>query len=129
MTKIIGIDFGTKNSVVAVMNGDTPVLVPSAEGNHFCPAVVAFTKKGAPLIGRAAERQAIGNPENTIVSVKHLLGRRIDEAETRRIGDRAAYQIVADPARNSRRNGLPTAWLGHAPNAQSNATGESVRRS
>jgi len=79
MSKIIGIDLGTTNSVVAVMEGGEPVVIPSAEGNRTTPSVVAFTEKGERLVGQVAKRQAITNPENTVFSIKRFVGRRYDE--------------------------------------------------
>jgi len=79
MGKVIGIDLGTTNSVVAVMEGDAPVVIPNQEGNRVTPSVVAFTKDGESLVGQVAKRQAITNPENTIFSVKRFMGRRHDE--------------------------------------------------
>src|SRR3954454_13520802 len=79
MGKIIGIDLGTTNSVVAVMEGGSPTVIPNQEGNRTTPSVVAFTKSGERLVGRVAKRQAITNPENTIFSIKRFMGRRFDE--------------------------------------------------
>jgi molecular chaperone DnaK len=79
MSKIIGIDLGTTNSVVAVMEGGEPVVIPNAEGNRTTPSVVAFTEKGERLVGQVAKRQAITNPENTVFSIKRFMGRRYDE--------------------------------------------------
>ncbi len=79
MGKIIGIDLGTTNSVVAVMEGDEPVVVPNAEGGRTTPSVVAFKKDGERLVGAPAKRQAITNPQNTIFSVKRFMGRQADE--------------------------------------------------
>ena len=76
MGKIIGIDLGTTNSVVAVMEGDEPVVIPNAEGGRTTPSVVAFKKDGERLVGAPAKRQAITNPQNTIFSVKRFMGRR-----------------------------------------------------
>ncbi|RME33327.1 MAG: molecular chaperone DnaK, partial [Thermoflexia bacterium] len=81
MGKIVGIDLGTTNSVVAVLMGGEPVVIPTAEGGNLCPSVVAFTKTGERLVGQAARRQAIVNPENTIFSIKRLMGRRYDDPE------------------------------------------------
>ena len=75
MGKIIGIDLGTTNSVVAVMEGGEPVVIPNAEGGRTTPSVVAFTKKGERLTGASAKRQAVTNPENTIFSIKRFMGR------------------------------------------------------
>jgi molecular chaperone DnaK len=79
MSKIIGIDLGTTNSVVAVMEGDQPVVIPNPEGGRTTPSVVAFTKSGDRLVGQVAKRQAITNPENTVYSIKRFVGRRFDE--------------------------------------------------
>ena len=77
--KIIGIDLGTTNSVVAVMEGGDPVVIPNAEGGRTTPSVVAFTKDGERLVGQVAKRQAVTNPLNTIFSIKRFMGRRIAE--------------------------------------------------
>src|SRR5687767_6560349 len=79
MGKCIGIDLGTTNSVVAVMEGGEPVVIPNAEGGRTTPSVVAFTKDGQRLVGQVAKRQAITNPERTIYSIKRFMGRRFDE--------------------------------------------------
>ncbi len=79
MGKVIGIDLGTTNSVVAVMEGGDPVVITSAEGGRLTPSVVAFSKDGERLVGQVARRQAITNPENTIFSIKRFMGRRYDE--------------------------------------------------
>src|SRR5437867_12627851 len=77
--KIIGIDLGTTNSVVAVMEGGDPVVIPNAEGGRVTPSVVAFTKDGNRLVGQVAKRQAVTNPENTLYSIKRFMGRKFDE--------------------------------------------------
>ena len=79
MSKIIGIDLGTTNSVVSVMEGGQPVVIPNQEGGRTTPSVVAFTKTGERLVGQIAKRQAVTNPENTIYSIKRFMGRRFDE--------------------------------------------------
>jgi molecular chaperone DnaK len=79
MSKVIGIDLGTTNSVVAVMEGGSPVVIPNQEGSRLTPSVVAFTKDGEILVGQVAKRQAITNPENTVFSIKRFMGRRYDE--------------------------------------------------
>ena len=79
MSKIIGIDLGTTNSVVAVMEGGEPVVITNPEGNRLTPSVVAFTKAGERLVGQVAKRQAVTNPENTVFSIKRFMGRRFDE--------------------------------------------------
>ena len=79
MSRIIGIDLGTTNSVVAVMEGGKPTVIPNQEGSRTTPSVVAFTKSGERLVGQVAKRQAITNPENTVFSIKRCMGRRYDE--------------------------------------------------
>src|SRR6476661_2197690 len=78
-SKIIGIDLGTTNSVVAVMEGGDPVVIPNAEGGRTTPSVVAFTKEGERLVGQVAKRQAVTNPQRTIFSIKRFMGRRFSE--------------------------------------------------
>jgi len=82
MAKIIGIDLGTTNSVVAVMEGDNPIVIPNEEGGRTTPSVVAFTAKGERLVGQVAKRQRVTNPENTIYSIKRFMGRRLKEVPT-----------------------------------------------
>ncbi len=84
MGKIIGIDLGTTNSVVAVMEGGQPTVISTAEGGRLCPSVVAFNKNGERLVGQTAKRQAVVNPENTIYSIKRFIGRHFDETEVER---------------------------------------------
>src|ERR1700686_2973233 len=79
MSKIIEIDLGTTNSVVAVMQGGEPVVIPNQEGGRTTPSVVGITKSGERLVGQVAKRQAVTNPENTIYSIKRFMGRRYDE--------------------------------------------------
>src|SRR6187551_1265918 len=79
MSKIIGIDLGTTNSVVAVMEGGEPVVITNPEGGRLTPSVVAFTKTGERLVGQVAKRQAVTNAENTVYSIKRFMGRRYDE--------------------------------------------------
>ena len=93
--KIIGIDLGTTNSVVAVMEGGDPVVIPNAEGGRTTPSVVAFTKDGERLVGQVARRQAITNPRNTVFSIKRFMGRRINEV-TEEI-KRVPYKVVPGP--------------------------------
>ena len=85
MAKVIGIDLGTTNSCVAVMEGDTPKVIENAEGRRTTPSVVAFAEDGQVLVGEAARRQAVTNPENTIFAVKRLIGRRFDEEVVQRV--------------------------------------------
>src|ERR1700757_3599320 len=79
MSKIIGIDLGTTNSCVAVMEGGSPAVIPNAEGNRTTPSVVAFSKTGERLVGQVAKRQAITNPANTVFSIKRFMGRKSSE--------------------------------------------------
>src|SRR5262249_17581861 len=81
MAKAVGIDLGTTNSVVAVMEGGRPTVITNSEGSRLTPSVVAFTKTGERLVGQLAKRQAVLNPENTIYSVKRFIGRRYPEVQ------------------------------------------------
>src|SRR2546427_9911695 len=101
--KIIGIDLGTTNSVVAVMEGGDPVVIPNAEGGRVTPSVVAFTKDGERLVGQGAERQAVTNPQNTVFSIKRFMGRRLSVgvAETKGV----PYKVGEGP------NGLAPAGV------------------
>ena len=81
MSKIIGIDLGTTNSVVAVMEGGEPVVITNSEGGRTTPSVVAFTKDGNRLVGQVAKRQAVTNPENTLYSIKRFMGRKFNEVQ------------------------------------------------
>jgi molecular chaperone DnaK len=94
MSKIIGIDLGTTNSVVACIEGGKPKVIPTAEGSNLCPSIVALSKNGERLVGQLAKRQAITNPENTIFSVKRLIGRRWEEEEVQRDLKLLPYKIV-----------------------------------
>ncbi len=80
--KIIGIDLGTTNSVVSVMEGGEPKVIPNQEGSRTTPSVVAYTDKGETLVGDPAKRQAVTNPSNTIYSIKRFMGRRHNEVES-----------------------------------------------
>jgi molecular chaperone DnaK len=93
--KVIGIDLGTTNSVVAVMEGGDPVVIPNAEGGRTTPSVVAFTKDGERLVGQVAKRQAVTNPQNTVFSIKRFMGRKI--AEVSEESKRVPYKVVAGP--------------------------------
>lgn len=97
MSRIIGIDLGTTNSVAAVMMGGEPVVIPSAEGERLVPSVVAVNKNGERLVGRVARNQAIINPENTIFSIKRFMGRRYDDPEVQRAKGRIPYKITKAP--------------------------------
>lgn len=92
MAKIIGIDLGTTNSVVSVMEGGTPTVITTAEGGRIAPSVVAFNKNGERMVGQTAKRQAVINPDNTIYSIKRFIGRHFDEIESER--SMVPYQVV-----------------------------------
>ena len=94
MAKVIGIDLGTTNSCVAVMEGGKPKVIENAEGARTTPSVVAFTKEGERLIGQPAKRQAVTNPDNTIFAVKRLIGRRFDDPITKKDTELVPYKIV-----------------------------------
>ncbi|MCX5718047.1 MAG: molecular chaperone DnaK [Nitrospirae bacterium] len=97
MAKAIGIDLGTTNSVVAVVQGGESVVIPNQEGMRTTPSVVAFTEKGERLVGQIAKRQAITNPENTIFSIKRLMGRKYNTPEAEHARKRLPYKIVEAP--------------------------------
>jgi molecular chaperone DnaK len=94
MSKIIGIDLGTTNSCVAVMEGKTPKVIENAEGTRTTPSTVAFTKNGEKLVGQAAKRQAVTNPEDTLFAIKRLIGRRYDDPLTQKDKGLVPYKIV-----------------------------------
>jgi molecular chaperone DnaK len=96
MGKIIGIDLGTTNSVVAVMEGGEPTVIPSAEGGRTVPSVVAFTKGGDRLVGQLAKRQAVTNPGNTVYSIKRFMGRRFDDPEVAHSLPLVPYKVERD---------------------------------
>ena len=96
MGKIIGIDLGTTNSVVSVMEGGQPTVISTAEGGRLCPSVVAFNKNGERLVGQTAKRQAVVNSENTIYSIKRFIGRHFDETEVER--KMVSYNVVKGPS-------------------------------
>ena len=102
MAKIVGIDLGTTNSVVSVLEGGEPVVIPTAEGGRLCPSVVAFTKNGERVVGQTARRQAIVNPENTIFSIKRLMGRRFDDEQVGKAREVLPYEIVSGPSGDAR---------------------------
>src|SRR5438874_7000695 len=95
MGKIIGIDLGTTNSCVAVMEGGEPHVIPNAEGSRTTPSVVAFTKTGERLVGQVAKRQAITNPQNTIYSIKRFMGRKFSEVAEE--AKNVPYKVEAGP--------------------------------
>ncbi|MHB8132923.1 MAG: molecular chaperone DnaK [Anaerolineaceae bacterium] len=100
MAKIIGIDLGTTNSVLAVMEGGDPIVITTSEGSRLCPSVVAFTKNKERLVGQTAKRQAIVNSENTISSIKRFMGRRYDEVDQEQ--KMVAYKVVKGPTAEAR---------------------------
>jgi molecular chaperone DnaK len=100
MAKIIGIDLGTTNSVVAVIEGGDPTVIPTAEGSRLLPSVVAFNKNGERLVGQTAKRQAVVNSENTVSSIKRFMGRRFDEVSAER--KIVPYEIIEGPAGDAR---------------------------
>lgn len=100
MAKIIGIDLGTTNSVVAVVEGGEPTVIPTAEGSRLLPSVVAFNKNGERLVGQTAKRQAVVNADNTVFSIKRFVGRRFDEVEAER--KMVPFQVIPGPAGDAR---------------------------
>src|SRR5690625_4274818 len=92
VSKVLGIDLGTTNSCMAVMEGGEPVVIPNAEGGRTTPSIVAFAKNGERLVGQAAKRQAVTNPQNTIFSAKRLIGRKFSEVQSE--GERLPYKVV-----------------------------------
>ncbi len=106
MGRAVGIDLGTTNSCVAVMEGGEPKVIPNAEGERITPSVVAISNTGERLVGRPAKRQAIVNPENTIFSVKRLMGRKFDDPEVQRALKILPYRVDAAP------NGDARVWMG-----------------
>ncbi|MGA9192593.1 MAG: molecular chaperone DnaK [Anaerolineales bacterium] len=96
MSKIIGIDLGTTNSVVAVMEGGDPTVIPTAEGGRLVPSVVAFNKNGERMVGQTAKRQAVVNSDNTVYSIKRFIGRRFDEVEEER--KMVSYEAIEGPS-------------------------------
>src|SRR5436305_7549578 len=95
MSKVVGIDLGTTNSVVAVLEGETPTVIPNSEGGRITPSVVAFTKEGERLVGQVAKRQAVTNPENTIYSIKRFMGRKFSEVSEE--SKMVPYKVVSGP--------------------------------
>ncbi len=100
MSKVIGIDLGTTNSCMAVMEGGEPTVIPNAEGGRTTPSVVAFAKDGQRLVGTPAKRQAVTNPKNTIFSIKRFMGRKANEvSEEQKI---VPYEVVSGPNGDAR---------------------------
>src|ERR687892_637956 len=94
MPKIIGIDLGTTNSCVAVVDVTTPQVIPNREGSRTTPSIVGFTEDGERLVGQIAKRQAITNPMNTVFAVKRLVGRKFEAEETQHAREVLPYEIV-----------------------------------
>jgi molecular chaperone DnaK len=115
MPKTVGIDLGTTNSVIAVMEGGEPVVIPNAEGSRTTPSVVAFTKSGERLVGQLARRQAAVNPENTIYSIKRFMGRRFSEVDSER--KIVSYEVKPGPEDRA---------VAHVPNAGNDFTPEEI---
>ena len=97
MAKIIGIDLGTTNSVVAIMEGNEPVVIPSREGERLVPSVVAVNKNHERMIGRTARNQAVVNPENTVFSIKRFMGRKFNDPEVQKAISRVPYKVSEAP--------------------------------
>ena len=97
MAKVIGIDLGTTNSVVAVMEAGEPTVLENSEGSRITPSIVAIPKSGERLVGQVAKRQAVTNPENTVFSIKRLMGRRYDDFEVQRMATTVPYNITRAP--------------------------------
>ncbi len=97
MPKVIGIDLGTTNSCVAVMEAGEPVVIPNAEGARTTPSIVAINKSGERLVGEVAKRQAITNPDNTVYSIKRFMGRKYGDAEVDRDKRLVPYKVVKAP--------------------------------
>ena len=112
MGKIVGIDLGTTNSCIAVVEGGDVTVIPNAEGGRTTPSVVAFTKTGERLVGQTAKRQAVVNPENTVFSIKRFMGRRV--AETQSEQKMAPYPVIEGPAGDARVR-LPINGKTHTP--------------
>jgi molecular chaperone DnaK len=106
MAHILGIDLGTTNSVIAVIEGGEPTVIPNAEGSRLTPSVVAVSKSGERLVGQVAKRQAITNPENTIFSIKRFMGRKFSDAEVQRTVKLVPYRVTEAP------NGDVQVWMG-----------------
>src|SRR5207237_10877527 len=94
MGKVIGIDLGTTNCCVTVLEGGTVQIIPNKEGGRTTPSVVGFTDKGERLVGQIAKRQAVTNAANTVYAVKRLIGRKFDSTEARRMSDTVPFEIV-----------------------------------
>src|SRR3982074_1580827 len=96
MAKIIGIDLGTTNSCVAIMEGGKPKVIENSEGDRTTPSIVAFTKDGEVLVGQSAKRQAVTNPANTVSAVKRLIGRKFGDEVGKKEMAMVSYKIIKD---------------------------------
>src|SRR5687767_3457757 len=97
MGRVVGIDLGTTNSCVAIVEGGQPVVIPNSEGARTTPSVVAFTSSGERLVGQVAKRQAAQNPANTVSTVKRLMGRTYDSPEADKQRSHVPYSVVKSP--------------------------------
>ena len=97
MGKIIGIDLGTTNSCVAIMEGGEPKVIENSEGNRTTPSIVAFTDSGERLVGQVAKRQAVTNPSRTLFAIKRLIGRKFTDPEVRKSVEVSPFEIVEGP--------------------------------
>ena len=113
MSRILGIDLGTTNSCMAVMEGGEPVVVPNAEGGRTTPSVVAFAKNGERLVGQAAKRQAVTNPRNTVFSAKRFIGRKFTEVreESKNMPFKVVRARMATPTSRFRSTTRPSSSL------------------
>jgi molecular chaperone DnaK len=114
MSQIVGIDLGTTNSVIAIIEGGDATVIANAEGGRTTPSVVAFNKNGERLVGATAKRQAVVNADNTFYSIKRLMGRRIDDAETQRTKQMVSYRIIPG-AHNDARVEAPVMGKNYTP--------------
>ena len=103
MSKVIGIDLGTTNSCVAVMEGKTAKVIENAEGARTTPSMVAFTESGERLVGQAAKRQGVTNPENTLYGVKRMLGRRFEDPMVKKEMELVPFKIIKGENRSEER--------------------------
>src|SRR3954466_4772909 len=106
MAHVLGIDLGTTNSVMAVIEGGEPTVIPNAEGSRLTPSVVAISKSGERLVGQVARRPAITNPENTIFSIKRFMGRKFNDPDVQRDTKLVPYKVTEAP------NGDMQVWMG-----------------
>ncbi|MDD4336170.1 MAG: molecular chaperone DnaK [Firmicutes bacterium] len=116
MGKVVGIDLGTTNSVISVMEGGNPTVIVNAEGARLTPSVIGFSKSGERLVGQLARRQAVMNPENTVYSIKRFMGRRFDEVEQER--NRVTYNVKSGPNYGIKIE-IPSTGQDHSPEEMS----------